>query len=34
MLSLRYPAEVNLYGDATDTLKTLPPLLRRKEDRK
>jgi pyruvate dehydrogenase (quinone) len=34
MLSLRYPAEVNLHGDAADTLKALLPLLRRKEDRK
>ena len=33
MLSLRYPAEVNLHGDAADTLKALLPLIRRKEDR-
>jgi pyruvate dehydrogenase (quinone) len=33
MLSLRYPAEVNLHGDAADTLKALLPMLRRKEDR-
>jgi pyruvate dehydrogenase (quinone) len=32
MLSLRYPAEVNLHGDAADTLKELLPLIRRKED--
>ena len=31
MLSLRYPAEVNLHGDAADTLKALLPLL---QDRK
>jgi pyruvate dehydrogenase (quinone) len=34
MLSLRYPAEVNLHGDAADTLKALIPMLRRKADRK
>jgi pyruvate dehydrogenase (quinone) len=33
MLSLRYPAEVNLHGDAADTLKALLPLIRRNEDR-
>jgi pyruvate dehydrogenase (quinone) len=33
MLSLRYPAEVNLHGDAADTLKVLLPLIRRKDDR-
>src|SRR6195256_343182 len=33
MLSLRYPAEVNLHGDAADTLKALLPLIRRKDDR-
>ena len=33
MLSLRYPAEVNLHGDAADTLKALLPLIRRKHDR-
>jgi pyruvate dehydrogenase (quinone) len=33
MLSLRYPMEVNLLGDAAETLRALLPLLRRKEDR-
>src|SRR6195952_1901255 len=33
MLSLRYPVDVNLHGDAKDTLKALLPLVRRKEDR-
>jgi pyruvate dehydrogenase (quinone) len=33
MLSLRYPMEVNLLGDAAETLKALGPLLRRKDDR-
>jgi pyruvate dehydrogenase (quinone) len=33
MLSLRYPADVNLHGDATDTLKALLPSIRRKDDR-
>ena len=33
MLSLRYPAEVNLHGDAAETLKALLPLIRRKDDR-
>jgi pyruvate dehydrogenase (quinone) len=33
MLSLRYPADVNLHGDAADTLKALLPLIRRKDDR-
>lgn len=33
MLSLRYPMEVNLHGDARDTLQALIPLLERKEDR-
>src|SRR5213075_2062560 len=33
MLSLRYPAEVNLHGDAADTLQALLPLIRRKDDR-
>ncbi|RZL37054.1 MAG: thiamine pyrophosphate-requiring protein [Rubrivivax sp.] len=32
-LSLRYPMEVNLVGDAAHTLRALLPLLRRKEDR-
>jgi pyruvate dehydrogenase (quinone) len=34
MLSLRYPMEVNLVGDARETLGALLPLLRRKEDRR
>jgi pyruvate dehydrogenase (quinone) len=33
MLSLRYPADVPLNGDATETLRALLPLLKRKEDR-
>ena len=33
MLSLRYPCEVNLHGDAAETLSRLLPLLRRKQDR-
>jgi len=33
MLGLRYPVEVNLHGDAADTLRALLPMLRRKEDR-
>ncbi|WP_152044735.1 thiamine pyrophosphate-requiring protein [Aureimonas psammosilenae] len=33
MLSIRYPMEVNLQGDAKETLKALLPLLKRKEDR-
>ena len=32
-LSLRYPMEVNLHGDAVLTLQALMPLLERKEDR-
>jgi len=32
-LSMRYPAEVNLVGDSTETLRKLLPLLRPKEDR-
>jgi pyruvate dehydrogenase (quinone) len=32
MLSLRYPMEVNLVGDAAETLRALLPLLRPKED--
>jgi pyruvate dehydrogenase (quinone) len=32
-LSLRYPVEVPLYGDARETLRALIPLLDRKEDR-
>ena len=34
MLSLRYSMEVNLLGDAAETLRLLLPLLDRKEDRK
>jgi pyruvate dehydrogenase (quinone) len=33
MLGSRYPTEVNLVGDAHDTLKALTPHLQRKEDR-
>jgi pyruvate dehydrogenase (quinone) len=33
MLSIRYPMEVNLTGDARETLRALMPLLTRKEDR-
>ncbi len=33
MLSLRFPAEVNLHGDAAETLRQLIPLLQRKPDR-
>lgn len=33
MLSLRYPMDVNLQGDAKETLKALIPLIRYKEDR-
>src|SRR6201999_1934721 len=33
MLSLRYPADVNLHGDAAATLRALLPLIRRKDDR-
>jgi len=32
MLSLRYPMEVNLVGDAAETLRALLPLLRPKQD--
>ncbi|MBB3428558.1 MULTISPECIES: thiamine pyrophosphate-requiring protein [Rhizobium] len=32
MLSLRYPMEVNLAGDARETLQALLPLLKQKED--
>jgi pyruvate dehydrogenase (quinone) len=32
MLSLRYPMEVNLVGDATETLRALLPLLRERSD--
>jgi pyruvate dehydrogenase (quinone) len=34
LLSLRYPMDVNLKGDARQTLQALLPLLRRKEERK
>ena len=34
MLSLRYPMEVNLVGDAAETLRLLLPLLVRKKDRR
>ncbi len=33
MLSIRYPMEVNLHGDAAETLRALLPMLRRKADR-
>ena len=33
MLSLRYPMDVNLKGDAKQTLQALLPLLKRKADR-
>ena len=33
MLGLRYPVEVNLHGDAAETLRALLPLLHRKDDR-
>ena len=33
MLSLRYPCEVNLHGDAAETLRVLLPLLEPKSDR-
>lgn len=32
MLSIRYPAEVNLHGDSADTLRLLLPLLDQKDD--
>ena len=34
MLSLRYPCEVNLHGDAAETLRLLLPLLEHKKDRR
>lgn len=34
MLSLRYPMDVSLHGDAAQTLRALLPLLERKEDRR
>jgi pyruvate dehydrogenase (quinone) len=33
MIGIRYPMEVNLVGDAAETLRALLPLLRAKEDR-
>ena len=33
MIGIRYPMDVNLVGDATETLRALIPLLKRKEDR-
>ncbi|MDB5710354.1 MAG: thiamine pyrophosphate-binding protein [Sphingomonas bacterium] len=33
MLGLRYPVEVNLHGDAAETLRALVPLLHRQADR-
>ncbi len=33
MMSLRYPMDVNLVGDAADTLRLLMPLLKQKQDR-
>ena len=33
MLGLRYPCEVNLHGDAAETLRALLPLLTHKDDR-
>lgn len=33
MLGLRYPCEVNLHGDAAETLRALLPLLEHKQDR-
>src|SRR4051812_40813401 len=33
MLGLRYPVEVNLHGDAAETLRALLPLLRYQTDR-
>ena len=33
MLGLRYPVEVNLHGDASETLRALLPMLDRKQDR-
>jgi pyruvate dehydrogenase (quinone) len=34
MLSIRYPMEVNLIGDAAESLRVLIPYLKRKEDRR
>jgi pyruvate dehydrogenase (quinone) len=33
LIGMRYPTEINLVGDAADTLRALIPLLHRKEDR-
>ncbi len=33
MLGLRYPVDVNLHGDAAETLRALLPLLKAKQDR-
>jgi pyruvate dehydrogenase (quinone) len=33
LVGMRYPTEVNLVGDATETLRALLPLLQRKDDR-
>jgi pyruvate dehydrogenase (quinone) len=33
MLGIRYPTELNLVGDAAETLRLIAPLLERKEDR-
>src|SRR3954454_18178306 len=33
VIGMRYPTEVNLVGDAAETLRALAPLLRHKEDR-
>lgn len=33
MLSIRYPMDVNLHGDAAETLRALLPLVHQKEDR-
>ena len=33
MLSIRYPAEVNLHGDSAETLRLLLPLLEQKTDK-
>src|SRR5437667_11769990 len=33
LVSVRYPMEVNLVGDSSETLRALMPLLKRKDDR-
>ena len=33
MIGIRYPTDVQLVGDAKETLKALLPLLERKDDR-